>query len=1239
MVKNTYGKTAWGKAFLDAMGRIDMNARLGRGKSYANTGKVVKITINGSQVKAKVMGQMIYTVDVLYENFKQAKKNIVYSLIEQNPLLYGHIINGELPAELIGMIEEAKVNLFPQRWSDMKAKCSCPDFGNPCKHMAAVYFLITSEIDKNPFTLFTLHGMDLVKHFNIKVSETEPGYPLPIHPAKHVKDEIDETDGEFDHMNELKKCELLKIPSLSGFILDCLSSNPPFSSQLDYKEVMQEFYSFTAKKGREMLMRLSGAGSKEEGWLSELDLDDVHRVLSQSEFRLSLDDKFNSRSVWIHNELWDEDLNPNQLFQSMPFTTEMLQEDGCKWVKLDILIAIQLLFHISNDFGSSSYHYFFYASRVALQIMSGQAFVPDVLPLTTHGDEKIANFKIIWKPLFTCSTVEEQLNKLANLYPGKPCVNVGKKDLDGKSAGLHFMSVVFTRYVRDLGFMHKKLKNSPPKESLAFFHGNIFQVLSLAEKSIPKSIAKYFGVFDLMKTDFEVSVHVNQLAGNISIKQEYDDVDLGMSLIDEYQMGLWLKPKKVDRAESLPVRTYMKRYPNTRNQVLKFLSTLVPYLNQVERLMISDAVPMSSDDLESFILETIRIFTNLGVKVVLPKELMKVLKPRAVIHAESKDSLSGASHQSFFTLDQMLSYDWKIAIGDEVISVAEFQKMVQAGNKLVKFKDKYVSISPEEMRNILSSVQKQIPKMSALDLLKESLVVDSPFHLSSDVEGFLKRLIRVSDFPVPAELNATLRKYQVNGFKWMVSNLLNGFGVILADDMGLGKTIQTITTILHLKLTGQLVKPVLLVVPTSVMSNWEREVKRFAPCLTVEKYYGTGRALPIDSMDGYDSTEPVRKRRKTSSNGSDIIMTTYQLLWRDVEVLQKMKFGMIVIDEAQHIKNFKSQTSKCLKKIKSPMRVALSGTPVENKLSELWSVFDFAIPKYLGTIKDFSDNLAKPIEIERDPEKLCILKSITAPFLMRRLKTDKNIIKDLPDKVIDNKYVSLSTEQAALYESLVREMMQKIIECKEKGQRNKYIFKILTHLKQICNHPANYLDSKPSIVEHSGKMKMLVELLEPILQQGEKVLIFSQYVRMISLMAKMLEHHFHIKPLTLEGSMSQIKRDKVIHAFKTEPHQQVFIISLKAGGTGLNLTEANHVIHYDLWYNPAVENQATDRAYRIGQSKSVFVYRMITEKTFEERIDEMIVKKKDLSDLSVNVGEQWIGSMSNDDLRALFSRG
>ncbi|XP_077984607.1 putative ATP-dependent helicase/translocase YwqA [Glandiceps talaboti] len=885
--------------------------------------------------------------------------------------------------------------------------------------------------------------------------------------------------------------------------------------------------------------------------------------------------------------------------------------------------------------------------------MSGQAFIPDVLPLTKRHDGKIANFKIIWKPLFTCGTVEEQLSNLAATYPASPCVSVEEKKLDAKSAVLHFMSTVITRYVKDMNFMHKRLKNSPPKESLAFFCGNIFQVLSLAEKSMPKSISKYFGVFDLMKTDFEVSVHINQLIEEpFTVKMVQDDLDLGLTIVDTYTMGLWLCCNNETDADSLPVRTYMKYHTDSRNQVLKFLSTLVPYLKHVDRLMITDSVPMSSNDLEAFLLETMRIFTNLGVKVVLPKELKKLLKPKAVIHADSKESLEGASHQSFFRLDELLSYNWKIAIGNELITPEEFEKLVRGSKRLVKFKDKYLLITPEEMKSILSSVEKPIPKTSALDLLKESLVEDSRFQLSSDVDVFLRQLTRVSDQMVPMDLNATLREYQVSGFKWMVSNLQHGFGVILADDMGLGKTIQTITTILHLKKAGQLTKPVLLVMPTSVMSNWEREVQRFAPSLTTEKYYGAGRNLPVhgqgegepailnttDGNVGCITPKPKRRKVAKTGGGSDIIMTTYQLLWRDVDVLQKIKFGMIVIDEAQHIKNFKSQTFKALKKIKSPMRIALSGTPVENKLSELWSVFEFAIPKYLGTIKDFSEKLAKPIEVERDPEKLAILKSITAPFLMRRLKTDKNIIKDLPDKVIDNKYVNLSTEQAVLYESVVQEMLKTIMECKERGERNKFIFKVLTHLKQICNHPANYISSKKVTVESSGKMKMLVELLEPILQQGEKVLIFTQYVQMIKLMTKMLENHFHIKPLSLEGSMSQTKRDEVINSFKTQPHQQVFIISLKAGGTGLNLTEANHVIHYDLWYNPAVENQATDRAFRIGQNKTVFVHRMITEKTFEEKIDQMLAKKKDLSDLSVNVGEQWLGNMTDGELRALFAR-
>lgn len=1266
MVRNEYGKTTWGKAFLDALGRLDTNKRLARGKSYANTGKVLSISVQGSKVTAKVQGNYgVYDVLVKFQDFSVKQKETVFAIVEQSPILLAHILNGELPDELLVALDKASVSLLPISWYEIHGRCTCPDDGNPCKHMAAVYFLVTSEIDKNPFTLFLLRGVDLKQYFNVKNSEIEPSYPLPVTAltaAAKVEKELQNS------------CELVKIPSMADFILDCLSPNPAFSSQLDYKDVMMEFYRFAAKKSSQVIASFAKGDP-----FDSIDADLFQRVWSNSSFQLRLSENFSTSTLWIKNEVFNSGLDLDDLLSTIPKSVQFIngEETTERIVVMDMFTAFQVFLRCTSDFGTSSYRYFYYAFRVALLLINSQAFVPDLLPISyAQANGKIASFKIIWKPLFSCSIVAEQLNNLNNVFPPQTeewnfesVARLGEKSLDGNSGTLHILTALLTNLIKKLEFCHKKLKNNPPKESQAFFFGQVFHIISLAEHNIPKAITKYFGVFDLMKTDFKVAIR---------IKKDSCDFAIGVpSAIEEtFKIGLWLNKSGASACEAVSLRNYLKSFPSDRNQVLKFLSTLSPYLNNVEQFLMRDEIPLSSGDLEIVLLQTAKLFANLGVQIVLPRELRKTLKPRAVVRTRSKSSLDeNQTQKSFLKLDQLLCYDWMICIGEEKITVAEFHALVQNGKQLFKYKDKYVAITADEMKNILSSVNKQPPILSGLDLLKETLRENSMFMMDSDVDNFIKSKLNVTNHVVP-NLNCTLREYQVKGFRWLVSNMINGFGCILADDMGLGKTVQMIAAIAFLKSQGILKHTTLLVVPSSLVSNWNREIRRFSPSLTVSTYYGAGRQIGLDETDTRPALLPVKpeildqeatmetasgvntlcitkseskrphspdveknakraKRKPTETN--DIILTTYSLIWRDLTDLKKKQFGLICIDEAQYIKNSKSQTSQALKKLKAPMRVALSGTPVENNLSELWSVFDFVLPKYLGTLKDFKGCYARAIEVRCDKQKLDDLKLISSPFLLRRLKTDPKVIKDLPLKIVDNKYTVLTPQQAALYEGVVQNITQKIADS-DGIQRKGLIFKLLTALKQICNHPANFNEDSDIDPDISGKTKLLLELLDPILKAGEKVLIFSQYVKMIHLLEKIIEKNLHVKPLIFEGSLSQKKRDSVIYEFQNYPYRQIFIISLKAGGVGLNLTAANHVIHYDLWYNPAVENQATDRAFRIGQTKNVFVHRLITQNTFEEKIDEMLKQKQSLSDMSISVKESWITELSNEELKKLFIR-
>jgi SNF2 family DNA or RNA helicase len=407
------------------------------------------------------------------------------------------------------------------------------------------------------------------------------------------------------------------------------------------------------------------------------------------------------------------------------------------------------------------------------------------------------------------------------------------------------------------------------------------------------------------------------------------------------------------------------------------------------------------------------------------------------------------------------------------------------------------------------------------------------------------------------------------------------------------------------------------VAPAALLANWENELARFAPTLRCLRYHGTGRAL---------------KREK-----HQVFLTTYQTAVRDGGKLEREVFSLLIVDEAHLMKNAETRMARTVKKLRPRFRLALSGTPVENRLEDLRSLFDFILPGYLGTQADFKKEYRRPIEALRSREKAESLRKITAPFLMRRLKTDKAIISDLPEKITSCEYAALEKEQAALYESIVSETMKKL-ETMEGAERSALVFSLLTSLKQVCDHPRVYDKESPAASALSGKARLLLTLLDEIISGGEKTLIFSQYVEALDCLNSIITAELGEAPLLYHGGLSQKNRAAVIERFQTDGAARILLVSLKAGGLGLNLTAASRVIHYDLWYNPAVESQATDRAFRIGQKRTVFVHRLITKNTFEEKIDAMITSKKELAEMTVASGESWLSRLSREELGALFTR-
>ncbi len=612
-----------------------------------------------------------------------------------------------------------------------------------------------------------------------------------------------------------------------------------------------------------------------------------------------------------------------------------------------------------------------------------------------------------------------------------------------------------------------------------------------------------------------------------------------------------------------------------------------------------------------------------GIRILLPKGLKHLVRPKATLLAKRSP---GKNEGSFLSFDDLMAFDWQVALGDQLVSVREFEKLVSNLNGIVKIHDQYVLVDEDELIKLFQKLEEPpvLKGFEALQVLLAEEYQGAKIGLTDEAAALIRQYVQPSEVPLPAGLNATLRPYQRSGYDWMLKNTRLGLGSLLADDMGLGKTLQVIAALLRYKEEGLLAqKKALVIVPTSLLTNWRKEIERFAPSLRAAVYHGQKRSFDVAE--------------------ADVVITTYGIARSENAFLKKQPWYCTVVDEAQNIKNAGTEQTKSVKAIPAPVRIAMSGTPVENRLSEFWSIMDFTNKGYLGSPKQFTDAFAKPIQKDGDQQAAALFKKVTAPFILRRLKSDKSIIADLPDKIENNQFATLTMEQAALYESVVKQQMKAIFEEDEENKRQGKVLKMITALKQICNHPHQFLKKGPKSPDFSGKAQLLLSLLDTIYANGEKTLIFTQYQEMGELLGNIIEDTFGKTPLFLHGGTSRPKRDEMVEAFQRpasfDGENDTFILSLKAGGTGLNLTAASNVIHYDLWWNPAVEAQATDRAYRIGQQKNVMVWRLITQSTFEEKIDEMIRRKKDLANLTVATGESWIGNLSNEDLRELVGLG
>ncbi|MCP4957759.1 MAG: ATP-dependent helicase [Actinomycetia bacterium] len=646
---------------------------------------------------------------------------------------------------------------------------------------------------------------------------------------------------------------------------------------------------------------------------------------------------------------------------------------------------------------------------------------------------------------------------------------------------------------------------------------------------------------------------------------------------------------------------------------LRRVGNLCPRFASVLDRATPTSIDLDDDDIDN-LLDHLEELTTAGIDLRWPSEMVTPnVERRLVVGA----SAPGGSLRSVTDLESLLNVDWEFLIEGVALTVAELKVLGAAKRAIVPLRGKWVRLDAATRRRLQERPPTITTNMALAAALGAELTLDgdsepTPVRVAGVVEDLIERLANLSGEREQAEpigLHAVLRPYQRRGLAWMSDLCSLGLGGCLADDMGLGKTVQLLA--LHAMRTG----PTLVVCPTSLVGNWCREAARFLPDVTVHTFHGATRSL-------------------AGIGSGDIVITTYGVVRSDADALDTIDWDLVVADEAQAAKNPRSRTAKALRQIGSTARIALTGTPVENRLSELWSILDWAVPGLLGPLETFRRQTAAPIERDGDREATRRLARLIGPFLLRRKKTDPGIAPELPPKIERDLTVVLSPEQATLYKATVDVALHEVAEASGIERRG-LVLKLLTGLKQITNHPAQFLKESGPLEHRSGKLEALDELLASTTSNGEATLVFTQYVQMGRLITSFLSERSHRVEI-LHGSMTIAARQSLVDRFQAG-EIDVLILSLRAGGTGLNLTAATSVVHYDRWWNPAVEDQATDRAYRIGQDKTVTVYRIITEGTVEDRVAELLRLKRQLADRVVGTGEGWIGDLSDAELGELVS--
>jgi uncharacterized Zn finger protein/ERCC4-related helicase len=1197
LMSSFFGKTWWGLQWLNSLANIDYSNRLPRGSAYAKKGAVQSLAISGNTILAQVQGTSPspYKITITVPSFSEKEvKALVDGLVEK-PVVISKLLNRELDPEALRIAEQKGLKVFPRRWSDFSMKCSCPDSAVPCKHLAAVIYKISAEVDNNPFLIFQLHNVDLPKELekvDVHVLAGQSEIPslaealgAPDGSAPKAKEPA---AAQAPAANEaaLRSVDFSVLTPTAEALAQLLPDAPVFYRQAgNFKE---KYAAMLHKAGRNAMRILGNKAS----------LGDFFRPSPAAARQAAAGEAAESLiapSTSIQLSVSDEN-KATALLSGATASASLAELIPALWA-----IPLSRLY---------DYHPSVAALHTLLlysvNLIANGAVTPQIV---RYGGKQ---YGVRWLPAMLSGEVRSLTEKLEPLTPPSLLLWNEKTPLD-KDRATGAASALLNALLHRLTDGH----GSDLFLDL-FFGGAGYAFRSPGEEALPGGISAWLQRYYITRGQYRLGIVVDE--------QENDTFRVSINVSDS--------ENPLNKPTPLSDILSLKKHSKIRFRVLQPLALLSSFIPGVDRYINAKGeseITMGAAAFTQFLMQAIPVINLLNINVLLPKALREILRPKPSVQVRQK----GKDNTGFMSLEKLLDFEWQVALGDTVMSEAEFKAILKNSAGLIKYKAQYIYVSPED----LSKLQKHFSSAKALspyEMLRAALSNDyygAKVSLTSNVRALIKELTRTAEAPLPKALDAQLRPYQLRGFAWMYRNAKIGFGSIIADDMGLGKTLQVIALLLKLKEEGALEKKKALVVaPTGLLANWQAEVEKFAPSLDVALYHGAKRALEEEE----EEKEEVKKNGKY-----DVLLTSYGVVRSDALTLKKKKWCIVVVDEAQNIKNYETAQSKAVKSIPAETFIAVSGTPVENRLSELWSIMDFCNRHFLGPLAEFREAFANPIQNRHDVAAAGKLKKIIAPFMMRRLKSDKAIISDLPDKIEIDSFAYLTKVQAGLYEKTLHEAM-KSIEGVEKTDhqslfiRQGLVLQMILALKQICNHPTNFLKNNVTDARISGKTDLLFDKLDSIMEANEKALIFTQFTEMGKLLQHFITERFGKKPLFLHGGCSLKQRKVMVEDFQLCPADKLLILSLKAAGTGLNLTAASHVIHYDLWWNPAVEAQATDRAYRIGQKNNVMVHRLITKGTFEERINEMIQRKKELVNLTVDAGESWIGNLTNKELRGIF---